>query len=63
MQRRRIEILPDVVRPFLRNVSVGLIVGGVLAIAISMPNWFGLFPFGFGIILGVIGCVRLEEAY
>ena len=60
MQRKRTEILPDVVRPYLRNVSVGLIVGGVLGIAISMPNWFGLYSLGIGLILGVVGCVRLK---
>lgn len=63
MPRGRIEVLPDVVRPYFRNVPVGMIGGGVLAVAISTPNWFGLFPFGFGIISGVIGCVRLEEAH
>lgn len=63
MRRWGIEIVPDAVRPYLRNVSVGLIVGGILGIAISMPNWFGLFPSSIGLILGVVGCVRLKETH
>ena len=63
MELRRIEFLPDDVRSYLRNVSVGLIVGGALAIALSMPKWYGLIPFAIGVILGVIGCMRIRETH
>ena len=60
--KRRITILMDDVRAYLRNLSIGLFVGGVLTIAIAMPNWYGLYPFAGGIVCAVFGCVKFEEA-
>lgn len=59
--KRRVTILMDDVRAYLRNLSIGLLVGGVLTIAIAMPDWHGLYPITAGIACAVFGCVKLED--
>lgn len=59
--KRRIKLLPEDARAYTRNLSVGLIVGGVLALAISMPTWHGSIPVAIGLALGMYGCFTLEE--
>ena len=58
---RRINFLREDARAYSRSLSVGLIVGGVLAIAISMPNWYGLIPVIVGFALRLHGCFTIEE--
>ena len=61
--KRRIKFLTEDARAYARNLSVGLIVGGVLALAIGMPDWSGLIPIFFGFILGFTGCFTTEEIH
>jgi len=46
--------LPDDKRDYLRRLSVGLVVGGVLASAIAL-NALGVIPSIMGLILGYFG--------
>lgn len=51
---RNRRFLPDETREYLRRLSVGLVVGGVLASAIAL-NALGAIPSVMGLILGYYG--------
>lgn len=54
--------LMDDVRAHLRKISMGLVVVGVLLLAVDSPNWYGLFAVVGGLVIGAFGCVRFETA-
>lgn len=60
MKGRHRRILPDEKRAYLRSLSVGLVVGGVLATAIAL-NYLGFIPATIGLALGYYGISKPEE--
>ena len=57
---RNRRFLPDDKRDYLRRLSVGLVVGGVLASAIAL-NALGVIPSIMGLILGYFGISELND--
>ena len=50
--------LMDEVRAHLRKISIGLIVVGVLLLAVDLPNRYGLFSIVGGLAIGAFGSVQ-----
>lgn len=52
-----------VISQFIRQLSVGLITGGVIGLAFMPPgqNQFGIYPVGIGMFLALIGLMQSKE--